>query len=323
MQTILIIGAGQLGSRHLQGVLKHNSPLKIYVIDPSEDSLQIAKQRADEVTHEHSVSFLPELDNKLNAIDVAIVATNSNVREKVVKQLLEKVQVRHLILEKVLFPDLAAYESIGELIAQKKIKTWVNHPRRMYPAYQAIKQQIQNQGTTKIHASVNGNNWGLGCNGLHYIDLICFLNNTTISEVNTDLLDTTIQESKRAGYLEFTGTLSVKFSCGSSLILTSFDGTALPASILIQSSSAIWLIQEGGKAEVDFIQAGQPVTTDKFNVLYQSELSTALVASLLENGNCDLPTYAEAQAQHTSFIQALLDFHQTITGEKTTHLNIT
>ena len=42
-----IIGAGQLGSRHLQGLLSYKKEsLNIFIIDPSDDSLFIAKQRA-------------------------------------------------------------------------------------------------------------------------------------------------------------------------------------------------------------------------------------------------------------------------------------
>lgn len=323
MHTILIIGAGQLGSRHLQGVLKNTTPLHVYVVDPSDASLHTAKERANEVEHAHTISFSTSLDASIQSIDVAIVATNANVREKVVTHLLETLHVKYLILEKVLFPDLTAYGNIGELIARKKISTWVNHPRRMYPIYQKIKNQLHDNNQAKIHATVNGNNWGLGCNGLHYIDLICFLNDTQVREIDTSLLDATIHESKRAGYIEFTGTLTVKFTCGSSLILTSFDGTPLQGNIVIQSHSFKWLIQEGGKAEVDFFQAGQAVKTEEIKPLFQSELSTTLIASILKEGKCELPSYSEAQAQHISFVTALLDFYQTTIGEKTTNLNIT
>lgn len=323
MQNILIIGAGQLGSRHLQGVLKYTSSLNVYVVDSNNASLKTAKERAHEVEHAHTISFSTSLDASIQTIDIAIIATNANVREKVVTHLLETLHVNCLVLEKVLFPDLAAYGAIGELITRKEVKTWVNHPRRMYPIYQKIKNQLHDSSQAKIHVTITGNNWGLGCNGLHFIDLICFLNNTRVKEIDTSLLDATIHESKRAGYIEFTGTLAVKFTCGSSLILTSFDGTPLPANCLIQSHSFKWLIQEGGKAEVDFLQAGQAVKTEKIKPLFQSELSTTLLASILKKGKCELPSYSEAQAQHISFVKALLDFYQTTTGEKTTNLNIT
>ena len=44
MKTILIAGAGQLGSRHLQGVKTSKYELDIWVYDLSEDSLKVAEE---------------------------------------------------------------------------------------------------------------------------------------------------------------------------------------------------------------------------------------------------------------------------------------
>ena len=44
--TILIVGAGQLGSRYLQGLVGYSEELNIYVQDISQQSLQVAKNGA-------------------------------------------------------------------------------------------------------------------------------------------------------------------------------------------------------------------------------------------------------------------------------------
>lgn len=49
MYKVAIIGADQLGSRHLQGLKTAVSPLSISVVDSSNESLQIAKERYDTV----------------------------------------------------------------------------------------------------------------------------------------------------------------------------------------------------------------------------------------------------------------------------------
>jgi prephenate dehydrogenase len=45
MFQVAIIGAGQLGSLHLQGLKSASSPLSITVMDSSEDSLRVAEER--------------------------------------------------------------------------------------------------------------------------------------------------------------------------------------------------------------------------------------------------------------------------------------
>ena len=47
--NIAIIGAGQLGSRHLQGLKKAQAPMNIYVLDANNDSLKICEQRYNEI----------------------------------------------------------------------------------------------------------------------------------------------------------------------------------------------------------------------------------------------------------------------------------
>ena len=49
MKNILIMGCGELGSRHLQGLLQSRNDLNIVVYDTFDKSLQLAMQRAEEV----------------------------------------------------------------------------------------------------------------------------------------------------------------------------------------------------------------------------------------------------------------------------------
>ena len=83
VSNILISGAGQLGSRYLQGLIKCRLPLRIYVQDIYHESLYRAKQRWNEVFIPetlHEVSFRTSLDSLPQEIDIAIVATTADVR---------------------------------------------------------------------------------------------------------------------------------------------------------------------------------------------------------------------------------------------------
>ena len=55
--TILIVVAGQLGSRYLQRIANCRNILNIYVQDISKHSLQIAKQRWEQVFHMATPSY--------------------------------------------------------------------------------------------------------------------------------------------------------------------------------------------------------------------------------------------------------------------------
>lgn len=89
MKTIALIGAGQLGSRHLQALANIDIPVILQVVDPSMDSLNVARERYLEVPNNdniNSIDFLTDID-ALNAnLDLCIIATNADVRFKVFQE---------------------------------------------------------------------------------------------------------------------------------------------------------------------------------------------------------------------------------------------
>lgn len=326
MKQILIIGAGQLGSRHLQGVLKSELDFEVTVVDPNSSSLKIAKSRADEISHQKKINFSETIEFVPKKIDIAIVATNANVREKVVTELLQSITVEFLILEKVLFQDLAAYEKIGELINDYKVKTWVNHPRRVFSHYQEIRKHIVDNNLSLKTFVASGNDWGLGCNGLHLLDLCSYLsNNSRIETINTNQLDKNILSSKREGFIEFTGSLSVYFENNVHAEINSNNAESGSITIFIATEKDKWLIRESNKIAVIHLDEKQeiPIKIAEYNPQFQSNLSTFLVQDLLTLKSCTLPTYKEACELHKPFIQALLQFQNEVENNSIEHLKIT
>jgi len=304
---ILLIGAGQLGSRHLQGLLKLEEKSIIFVLDPSEESLATAEIRAKEISHNSEISYVTKLDLVPINLELVIVATNSNIRENVVAELLTKHEVKYLILEKVLFQQLESYNRIEDLIAKSNVKVWVNHPRRMVGKYEEIRNTILAKNE-KVVFDLVGGNWGLGCNGLHFLDLLTYLTNDELECIDESYVDNLIHESKRKNYIEFTGTLKGKTKNGHIFSITSFNGIATPITITIGSTSSRWSIIEGTKSKVAFSSSETDFNKieDEFIIDYQSNLTTEVIKNLLKNGQCKLPTYNEAAKTHMLFIEALL-----------------
>jgi hypothetical protein len=320
MKINLIIGAGQIGSRHLQGMLKWQGNQNIYVVDPSAESLSVAESRAQEIEHNHQIHFLPDLSEVPGNLDLVIVATSANVREKVLNTILGKFKIQFLVLEKVLFQELDAYNRINDLIINTGTKTWVNHPRRMVPGYIDLKAEILGKTSKRLY-SVIGNNWGLGCNGLHFIDLFCFFSNSLVKSIDTDWLDKNIATSKRAGFIEFTGALKGELTNGDKFIIGSFDYDASSTIININTDQALWVIQEAPNAKLSRFEKSisDQTVISNFKIEFQSEFTTRLCDDLFLKGDTILPTFDEAFDTHKHFIKSLLEFSNAInnTNEKT------
>lgn len=103
MNRVLIVGAGSMGSRHLQSLGKSSLPLEIAVVDPSAQALEVSEQRFNEVVKRESARK-PKYYLNVNGVgkefDVGVVATNADIRRKVVEELLDKRIVKYLVLEK-------------------------------------------------------------------------------------------------------------------------------------------------------------------------------------------------------------------------------
>lgn len=324
MHNIGLIGAGQLGSRHLQGLLKLSGDNCIYILDPSENALNIATERAKEIQHTHQLFYCTDWKLLPASLDLVIVATGANVREKVVTHLLVNYKVNYLILEKVLFQDMAAYQNISDLLEKYHVTAWVNHPRRMYPYYQHIKKQIESDNSFMVFSAI-GSNWGLGCNGLHFIDLFAYLGDTEVADLDTDWIDNSVLESKRAGYMEFTGSVKGRMINGATFQITSFKGDPGPITISIACLNNRWIIQEGGTPQIIHLKGSNQfaMQTIPIEMEFQSSLTTRLANNLFEQGTCDLPTYKEAQQTHKKFIDKLLKKYVLLSGIDTKACPIT
>lgn len=323
--NILLIGAGQLGSRHLQSLLKFEQALTIYVVDKSPESLNVAEQRAQEVeTYEtHEVRYLDSLDNvPTQEIWLLVVATGANIRRMVFEQALNKFDVKNAILEKFLFQSEADFECVSKLVESKNVNVFVNCPLRAYPFFEDVKSCLQEE-SKPVTIEYEGGEWiGLGCNSIHYIDLMNYFTGETVSEVRVDELDDEIIDSKRQGFVEFTGKIKISFNSESQLILSSVKNSQQDSKITIASGTVKYVIDElTGNYEL-FVN-NQLTEKSQYTVIYQSNLTHKMLEQIQQSGTCQLVAYKISQQLHLAFLSELLSFYNLKTSKNTDSLPIT
>lgn len=86
MKRVVLIGAGQLGSRYLQGLALCKNNLQIEVVETFKESADVAKERYEQTESygEKCIEFFSKIDNISNDIDIAIISTNSDVRADII-----------------------------------------------------------------------------------------------------------------------------------------------------------------------------------------------------------------------------------------------
>lgn len=325
MKSIILVGAGQLGSRHLQALALLDSPYKIFVCDPSLASLEMSKTRYEEVysNTEHQISYfscLKEITETV--IDFVVIATNASLRYRVYKDVVSKFQVKNLIFEKVLFQQLEHYQAVSKDLKERGINAWVNCPFRMYPFYQHIKSRFL-KCDQPIYLSYSGGEWvGLGCNTIHYIDVLNFLSGEKLTAVSTANLDKSIVESKRKGFIEFTGTLKCTFEAGSVLDISAIRGSGQGVKLEIkQNENAIVMDELTGEYRV--LNGEVTIENGVLQMPFQSNLTNKLIQEIAHTQSCQLPLYDLSKSLHIPFIEALLGFQNEVQGSEDVNLKIT
>ncbi len=323
MTNIAIVGSGNVGSRHLQSIVNVSNSPSIEVIDPSEQSLALGKERFDQVAKDKlfDISYFRTIKKLKKTIDIAVIATTSTVRKQVVKELLQHANVRYLILEKVAFSSEADFIEIISLLKEKGVQAWVNCPQRMYPFYKQLKKEIIGQVISYEHI---GGDWSMGSNSIHLVDHLSYLADDEMCTVDYSNLSKEILESKHKGFFNFTGELIVNFSKGSQLLLAADTNDKKSPIIKISTSSVRYLIKESSEtAKVAYEKDDWQWNDIPFKMELQSQLTNLVIEQLLAKGRCDLTQLGTSFKLHKPLIESFNNHLKLVTGREYTSCPIT
>jgi len=211
MKKLLIVGLGPMGIAHLKSFQKKSSKYEIVLSDLNIN--KIVKK---------NLSFLKKFKNlKINnylpkncEFDLVIVSTNSKERYLVVKEIARFNKIKHLLLEKFLFPNLKDLNSFKKLIKRKKIKNiFVNSWGDYLIKKLDFKKYLKKKKNLKITIHINKGD--MLTNLIHYFDMIFSL--LSIKKISLISKNVELIRSKRKGYDELKGELN--FKTGSNLVL--------------------------------------------------------------------------------------------------------
>lgn len=302
MMNIVIIGAGQLGSRHLQGLALIERPLNIYLVDPSENSLEVSKNRFNEVDqiNNKSLTLLKNVEHLPSEIEFAIIATTSKYRLHVMKELLNKCEVNYLLLEKFLFPIEEEYLEAKRLLANISTKTYVNCTRRQFEGYKKLKEELA--GASQIHITVQGSNWNLASNAIHFVDLFQFL--TSSENISYDYMASSlrVEESKHKGYVEFIGQVKTVCSEGHTLNMLCSKNEDMQFFITIEANGSNYSINEAQKL-LSFNKEER-----YFPIYFQSQLTNKTFEQLQQEGKSDLICFEDSCELHLELLKLFNHF---------------
>lgn len=321
MYNILVIGTGQLGRRHIEGLTGSKYELNIFAYDQDPKALRKCQEQLSELSGQtnkrlETINEISSLKNK--KIDLVIVSTPATNRPELLNQYFGFIDSRFWIIEKPISQSLLGLDEL--VIASCQNKYWVNHWRRSVAMYQKIKSQLAEGGPLSV--KVRGADIGIACNVSHYVDIINFLTKEIPAKISTQQLSDTWHQSKRKGFYEINGSLNIIFSSGSILEIDSrpiFKSYEIEIQCNIPNKNLTFQIDEiNGTIKYE----DQFISNLKFP--YQSQMSGQIFDDLINDGTCVLTPLNTAVACHRPVINALVKhWNSTMTDVSTSTIQIT
>ena len=329
--NIAIIGVGEIGSRHLQALANLRGYVDIHLVDKSSRSLEIACERFRKVCKGDHKRITLKCFNSIHDLgeryDLVIVATDARDRSKLIKEVVLARSVRYMILEKVLFQTEEEYHEIDCLLRNQNILAWVNCVLRTTDFYRDLKSMLNKD--CSVDMVVDGVNWGLACNSIHYMDLFAFFTDCNDFQFTESDLSEKIQDSKRLGYKEFSGKLVGVNSSGHTLTLSCerdefpHGGTKKAIYIQINNDNKKHVVSSYVD-HVNYKLVTQSGERDKMVRLpMQSQITHLFAESIFKYGTCGLPVYVDSMILHLSLIKVLLNQMSKVQGKEIKRCPIT
>ncbi|WGI26627.1 Gfo/Idh/MocA family oxidoreductase [Halomonas alkaliantarctica] len=301
MKNVLLVGAGNLGRRHLQSMKNSAEPFNIFVVEPFEAAREQAEKIFQETKSdavEKVVSFHKAIEEIDKEIDIVIDATPASGRLDILKQVLA-LGAKDLVLEKVAFNSVPDIEKAKVLIEKYNARAWVNCPRRLNPFYIQLREIFENLKIDRFE--VVGENFGMACNAIHFIDLFAFLAKKANYHISLDNISE-ILPSKRHDYIEFFGEITGTFESGPDFKIDCQRSTKeVGFKIRIVTLTDEYVIDEiAGNVEIIKTDGSKEVSS--FRQPYQSELTGGLIDEIISKQACGLTEFYESMALHSPFI---------------------
>lgn len=307
---VLIVGCGELGTRHLQAVSTLPCIGEIEVVDPRPEGLALGRQRLAAVADRAPgivFRWLSALDQTSAGGDLCIVATQSKGRCDVVRRVAEVAGYRSFLIEKLVARSTVEYESLLAFATAHRLDIWVNCKRRAYPISKRIKALID--PAEPILVTEAGGQHGLANNGIHSVDLFVFYDQCRRLDSAGSRIIPTLYPSKRGpDVFDLAGTLCAQSEKGSQVTLMFAGDHLAPPVMTIVSPRYRWIVDEMSRNawESDSETGWQWRPVPFEGELMVSVMTRRFATDILNSGTCELPTLADCLPAHRFVLDELM-----------------
>ena len=306
---ILIVGCGQLGSRHLQAVAPLPEVVEVEIVDPRPESLSLGRDRVSEVLGcgaSTKFRWLSSLEEASQGGDLCIVATLAKGRCQLVRDVANTLGYSSFLLEKIVGQSTAEIESLLEFSKARALSVWVNCQTRAFPFHERVKRRLDPQ--EPIVLSVVGGNHGLATNGVHHADLFAFYDQATSIKSSGSSVDPVLHPSKRGDSLfDLSGALNGHSDKGSRFNLVYAADHISSEQVYIATRQYRCIVDQVYRWAIESDSntgwAWQPAPFE--GNIFVSHMTKQFASDIFAHGRCALPDLEESLVSHRFILSEL------------------
>ena len=209
----LIIGVGNIGIRHLQGISKANVKKKdIYLFDINDKYKSKYELELKSLKKKTNIFFIKKFQEiKKIKFDIIIISTTAENRTKILISVLDNIKTKFIVIEKPICNSLKDLKSLKNISSNK---IFVNFPHRYCLWNEKINNKIQKYfSNTTLDVLVTGGSLNIASNVSHYVDLLNMWTKSLPKKIDTSGLGKW-KKSKRRGFYELSGSMKIFFKNG-------------------------------------------------------------------------------------------------------------
>ena len=137
-----VVGVGHIGSNHARLYAEQTTAEFTAIYDTD-------AERAGELATLHGVKAASSLDEFLESVDAASIATPTSSHFEVARQLLER--GKHALIEKPIAENPAHATELAQLAAERQLVLQVGHVERFNPVLSALEQRLTHPRFIEAH----------------------------------------------------------------------------------------------------------------------------------------------------------------------------
>lgn len=304
MKKAYLSGLGVMGRRHLKGLVRAGA--HVVAFDP--DSASHARAASDLAAEGLSVDALTCVTElPAGEFDAAVFSETAAWRHENLGRFLACSRASRFLLEKPLSSNPEYVEAFPGLFSQVGVPldaVCVNFPRRLWGITQRMRELAA--GSRAVQMTINGGAFGMGCNGIHYLDAFLFIAGAEQADIQFCELDTVMVASGRGSQFADYGARFLLRAGNVNLFCSTSANSSAPVMVTVRGDHFLVLVDEanltwkmlsrapssklpnyryGGDYEV--VEKG-PFPIDNLDVITQRWMG----------GATELPTLSEALPAH-------------------------